>query len=108
MLGLDEELDALNTGLVPLLPDRELSPLFGDVIVAHNRFLAETFIGMLESSKSSRLASCVHADVTLYLKATQKLRPALTGRGPDGALRNANERLEAFLATWPAFKTMGN
>ena len=98
----------LHNILVPLLPDRELSPLFGDVIVAHNRFLAETFIGMLETSKSSRLASCVHADVTLYLKATQKLRPALTGRGPDGALRNANERLEAFLATWPAFKTMGN
>lgn len=93
--------------LVPLLPDHELAPLFGAIIVAQNRVLVETFTSMLESSKSARLAACVQADVRLYLKATQKLRPALTGQlgRPDGVRRrNANERLEGFMGSCPAFK----
>ena len=99
----------LHSILVPLLPDSELAPMFTDIMVAHNRFLAETFISMLEASpRSAGLAKQVHADVTLYIKATRKLRPALTGLGSDGQRRNTNERLESFLDTWPAFKQISS
>jgi hypothetical protein len=108
MLNLVKRTVKLHNILVPLLPDRELSPLFADIIVAQNRVLVETFTSLLEASKSAPLAACVQADVRLYLKATQKLRPSLTGQlgGPDGARRrNANERLESFMASCPAFNS---
>ena len=45
----------------------------------------------------AELLGRIDADTGLYLKATRKLRPELTGQGVGGeAGTNANEQLEQF------------
>ena len=45
----------------------------------------------------AELLGRIDADAGLYLKATRKLRPELTGQGVGGeAGTNANEQLEQF------------